>query len=325
MKTQHNTRQGHNEHAQPYAETPFTPRSCTGGADKRKFLLRDLTYYFCRVQYVLTEQASRFAQSGTVSYAVLHELLGEPMRKGIFWLFKDISHHLFRASMRTPVAALKASTASPSISPWHTQPHTSASKRTIEDSLDWCIGYAFHECVKLREDAFQRQHYTNRLVQIQALVNHQLTNHALAQESEQALAQAQLVDTLYPLTQQTHESISRELVRILSVFEQIRVLLVRVLLAHNKADHGENDHLARLLVTKRNLVRNALGTQWYELLHGLYGEEKSALFLHAARSFFVSGRHKRAHALVKIALKKGASDKDIQETLQYAPFQAEEI
>ncbi len=262
--------------------------------DKKNIFVRDLVHNYCLVYQTFTEQAERFAHSGTISYAVLNELLGEPMRKGVFWHFKDIAHHLFRISTRQNT-----------LHAHHTQAPTKMSlaqhlnergtsynaQTTLEHTLDWCIGYTFHECVKLREDAFQRQHYTNRLAQI----------HSLATEH------AHLTECLHPLTQHTHESIARELARILNVFAHMRTLFVHLLPLYEN-----NDHIARLIVTKRPLLQNSFHTQWEDLLRSLYGEGESTLFLCAARSFLQSGRPKKAQALLEKAKRTGAIQEDIE-------------
>ncbi len=272
--------------------------------EKRNVFVRDLLHNYCLVYQTLMEQSERFAHSGTISYAVLNELLGEPMRKGVFWLFKDIAHHLFRTKSRQhgmPTAADSAKFCAASCEKSYAKmslaqhlEHRGAAysmQTTLEHTLDWCIGYAFHECAKLREDAFQRQHYTNRLTQIRSL----------------SADYAYLTECLHPLTQHTHESIARELARILSVFDHMRTLFLHLLPLYEN-----NDHIARLIITKRPLLHSCFHEHWDEFMHALYGEKESALFLCAARSFLQSGRHKKAHALLEKAKHTGASAQEIE-------------
>ena len=62
----------------------------------RDFLVRDLVRDYCTVYSLLADQRRRFEADGAVSYSALRDLLGESMRKGVFWRLKDTAHHLFR-------------------------------------------------------------------------------------------------------------------------------------------------------------------------------------------------------------------------------------
>ena len=90
-------------------------------ARDRAVLLRDFLRDYCQVYSVLEEQHRRFALSGTLSYAVLRDLVGGDGQNGLFWLLKDSAHHLFRGDEENMAGML----------------------------LDWAVGYAFHECIKL--------------------------------------------------------------------------------------------------------------------------------------------------------------------------------
>ena len=129
---------------------------------RREAFVRDFVRDYCQVFLILAEQARRFEHDGSMSYSGLRELMGEAMRKGVFWRLKDTAHHLFRAS---PDAGETGTL--PADWRFAASPHPSgdARQRPVEALLDWCVGYAFHECAKLKEDAFQRQHYGNRLMQ----------------------------------------------------------------------------------------------------------------------------------------------------------------
>ncbi len=240
--------------------------------------IRDLLRDYCRVHVALTEQAERLAHSGTVSYAVLCELLGEAMRKGVFWRLKDTAHHLFRI----PNDSMSEADVSTSID-------------AVEHMLDWCIGYTFHECAKLREDAFQRQHYTNRLSQ--------MCNNV--KECEPILT------LLEPLTHQTHESMKREMTRIIKVLDEMGTLLLRYL-----AGRGDNGHVARFLVAEEDLVQKCFGTRWKELLYSLYGDSPEQLYVSAARAYIHGGRYAAAEALVARATNEGLFCQDLQELIE---------
>lgn len=246
-------------------------------ANKAVFV-RDLVRDYCHVSAAIREQQQRFVISGTVSYAVVRDLLGEAMRKGVFWRLKDTAHYLFRAAQPdTPLT-------DDSISLWQFSsgkaPDGMVQQNAVEAALDWSIGYAFHECVKLKEDAFQHQHYANRLEQMQYFSLE--SNHKNTHFSRQINA---ILPPLLPLTQQTLESTDRELKRILHVLEYGRSLLITHL-----QQHSQNHLLARLLVAQEPLVRNAFGPQFETLLAALYPAPEQR-FLLAARAYMEGGRY----------------------------------
>ena len=73
----------------------------------RAFFVRDLVRDYCMVFRLLSDQRRRFERDGAVSYSALRDLLGEAMRKGVFWRLKDTAHHLFRNTAR-PAAEVPA-------------------------------------------------------------------------------------------------------------------------------------------------------------------------------------------------------------------------
>lgn len=254
----------------------------------RSVFVRDLVRDYCHVSAALGEQHHRFVTSGTVSYAVVRDLLGEAMRKGVFWRLKDTAHYLFRAAQpHAPVT-------DDSISLWQfssgKSPDGMVQQTAVEAVLDWIIGYAFHECVKLKEDAFQHQHYANRLEQMQ--------NPRLDGTSGQVLFAAQvqeILPPLLPLTQQTMGSIQRELIRILEVLEHGRTLLISHL-----QQHRENRHLARFLVAQEALAQKAFGRQYSDLLQSLY-PDADQLYVLAAHAYMEGGRYQEVLDLLDSA------------------------
>ena len=212
----------------------------------RSVLLRDFLRDYCQVYNVLEEQRRRFTLSGTLSYAVLRDLVGGDGQNGLFWLLKDSAHHLFRGDGENMAGML----------------------------LDWAVGYAFHECVKLMEDAFQYQHYRNRF---------------LAFKERAAAREAQAVAQLFPLLLQTRDSAGRELDRILHALSQCRDLLT-----HYLALYGSASQLARLLLEREDLVRSAFGPAYPQLLEALHGKEHERMPLLAARDFLDGGRPRSA-------------------------------
>lgn len=241
-------------------------------AANKGVFVRDLLRDFCQVYAALAEQEARFAASGAISHAVLRELLGRDMRKGVFWRLKDTAHHLFRAPYPYQEADMELG-----FDLWQFSsgkaPGGMVRQSVAEALLDWCIGFAFHECVKLKEDAFQRQHYANRLEQMRG----RLDQHE------------EMLEELAPLVLQTRESIQRELARILNVLRNARTLLILYL-----RRHGDNGLLARFLAAEENLVRGVFGRAWERLLEALYGERPYLLYLLAARASLEGGRPRQA-------------------------------
>ena len=100
-------------------------------------LMAEILRDFCSVSIALEEQFTRFDHAGNLSYAVLREILGDQMNRGLLWRLKDTAHHLLRDAPRSPVAGRL---------------------------LDWAIGYLFHETWKLMEDTHQHQYYAPSLM-----------------------------------------------------------------------------------------------------------------------------------------------------------------
>lgn len=282
----------------------------------RDFLVRDLVRDYCTVFQSLSAQRQRFEQAGAVSYSALRDLLGEAMRKGVFWRLKDTSHLLFRnAPAHSDIAPVdtpgpisqtdslgltsqgngesSASTTDPAESEQieallrhanNLLPGGTAGQHALEALIDWSIGYAFHECVKLREDAFQNQHYANRLAQI----------------ARHDAVTADMYNPLRGLVGQTAESSSRELSRISHVLSHGLRMLAQYL-----AVEKHNTHLARWLASEEHLARQAFGANYVTLLDALYGPEHELLYLLAARDFLEAGRREPAVALLEGANERG--------------------
>lgn len=259
--------------------------------ERKAFLVRDLVRDYCQVYEGLEEQRRRFDHEGAVSYSSIRDLLGEAMRKGVFWRLKDTAHHLFRNSQsQTPDKD--------AILLWQysgsRHPDGLVSQQPVEALIDWCVGYAFHECAKLREDAFQRQHYANRLAQ---LGRHQGVT-------------AELYDPLRRLGEQTAESSARELQRILHVLRHGMALLPSFL-----EGQGDNRALARWLAREERQARDAFGEQYDSLLRALYGDTPQRLPLLAARELLEAGRSDEALALLEEADGRGLLDSEGQALL----------
>ena len=270
--------------------------------------MRDLVRDYCTVFQALSAQRQRFEQAGAVSYSALRDLLGEAMRKGVFWGLKDTAHHLFRNS--PGIEAMAPGGMPPLELPLPEEPadengnaaemaqitalrrHADSvlpggaqAQKAFETLIDWCIGYAFHECAKLKEDAFQGQHYANRLIQISRI----------------PAVTADMYNPLRGLGGQTSESSSRELSRILHVLAHGLRLLASYL-----AVERHNAHLARWLASEEDLARRIFGQSYDHLLASLYGNDRERLYLMAAKDFLHAGRREPARALLSKAHQGGS-------------------
>jgi len=266
----------------------------------RDFLVRDLVRDYCTVYSLLADQRHRFDVDGAVSYTALRDLLGEAMRKGVFWRLKDTAHHLFRNSpgieamapggmppleLPLPEEAPGEGNSSAEIEQINALrrhadsllPGGTHAQKALESLIDWCIGYAFHECAKLKEDAFQGQHYANRLIQI----------------SRRPGVTADMYNPLRGLGGQTSESSSRELSRIVHVLTHGLKLLTNYL-----AVERHNAHLARWLATEEDFARQVFGADYEHLLASLFGNDRERLYLLAARDFLNAGRQDPALTLL---------------------------
>ena len=265
----------------------------------RAFFVRDLVRDYCMVFRLLSDQRRRFERDGAVSYSALRDLLGEAMRKGVFWRLKDTAHHLFRNTARTAAAATEVPAESRGIVLWQyaASPHPdgTAVQSPVEALIDWCVGYAFHECAKLKEDAFQGQHYANRLAQL----------------GRHPAVTGELYGPLSALAAQTAESSARELERIIHVLSHGLFLLTRYLTAE-----GRNCRLARWLACEEPLAREVFGPLYPDLLTALYDGEPARLYLLAARDFLESGRHEPAMTLLRRARERNLLNDESRDLLR---------
>ncbi len=216
-------------------------------ANKNEFA-RDVMRDFCMVAHVLEQEVDRFEDTGAVSFAAMVNLLGTMMNKGQLWRLKDTAHHLFR-----------------------TDPDDHVSARM----LDWCMGYVFHECLKLKEDAYQQQHYAPMFRALQ--------------RQEQYAEVRELGDSLFGVLAQTRESIEREVRRIVFMLEKSRKLFC-LYYAH----HGENRLLARFLFDQNQLVRDVFKETYDALIASIYQDVPERMYIQAAEGLIECGRPEEA-------------------------------
>lgn len=222
----------------------------------REAFERDVLQDFCLAYRQLDEQFQRLNSSGSLSFPVLRTLMGENMNKGLLWRLKDKAHHLLRGA----------------------EGYTSTGLL-----LDWTLGYIFHECMKLMEDAHQFQYYVPRL---SAFSGQQLPHEV-----------AELLGNLLQIQYQTEESIKREAGRLQSLFLQCRKLFCLYF-----ADQPEHRPLARFLYDRSDLVREVFQEDYPTLLRMTYGNEPERLYIEAALSLMESAREESSRHAIQHAL-----------------------
>ena len=210
----------------------------------REEFTRDILRDFCKVSSILEDQFERFADSGAVSFTQVRDLLGSTMNKGLLWRLKDTAHHLLRSDADASVVA---------------------------KALDWAIGYIFHECIKLKEDAYQQQHYAPMFIAL-----------------EQPAAEDGISEHLDPFAQllgETRESMSREIARISFLLSRCKTLFC-IYCSHNR----ENLLLARLLYSRNELIQSVFGNDYDTLISSIYGTAPEDMYILAAEGLSEGGR-----------------------------------
>lgn len=210
---------------------------------KRGEFVRDVMRDFCLAARQLENEFDRFTSSTEISFEAMRELLGEETNKGLLWRLKDTAHHLFRSEPEDFLAA---------------------------HLLDWCIGYIFHECIKLKEDSYQRQTYGPWFQRLE--------------EADRPREERHVIKELHKVIIQTRESMEREIRRIRFIMFHCRELLPVYL--HR---YRGNALLARFLFDQKEMVRQIFRIKYEELLAAIYGSEPELLYILAAQSLRQGG------------------------------------
>ena len=108
---------------------------------KQDSFVRDVLRDFCQVASALESHFAEYDASGEVSFHFFNDILGRQNSKGLLWRLKDTAHLLFR--------------------------NESSKTSVLGEYLDWALGYIFHECIKLKEDAYQQMNYKPRFGRLQ--------------------------------------------------------------------------------------------------------------------------------------------------------------
>lgn len=225
---------------------------------KQESFVRDVLRDFCQVASALESHFAEYDASGTVSFYFFDDILGRQNNKGLLWRLKDTAHLLFRNETSGCVA--------------------------LGEYLDWALGYIFHECIKLKEDAYQQMNYKPRFRRLQ--------------ENENLPPEEQHIGTeLYSIIKQTSESIAREVRRIRFILFHCKRMFVLYL-----PQHRENPLLARFLYARGILVRGVFKGYHEELLQSVYPEGLRTMYLLAADSLEQGGWTDEAKKAREMAL-----------------------
>ncbi|MUM77184.1 hypothetical protein GKC30_06015 [Pseudodesulfovibrio sp. F-1] len=212
---------------------------------KHPEFVRDLFKFFCQACETLERQMEGFDTDGTVQFEVLRDIVGTEMDKGLLWRMKDTAHHVFR-----------------------NDPHGQLGGRL----LDWAIGYIFHETIKLKEDAYQKENYAPWFhVQIKG-------------DPGSADAEQDVASQLFLVLSQTEESMRREIARIRFIMAKCRQLLPGYL--HR---HSDNVLLARYIFSQNGLVRSVFRDEYEGLIQAIYGDEPERMYVLASQSLRMGG------------------------------------
>lgn len=225
--------------------------------------VRNLFRNFCQACHELEGQFQLFDENGNVEFAVLQNLLGNEMDKGLLWRMKDTAHHVFRNDPDEILAG---------------------------QFLDWAMGYIFHETLKLKEDAYQKQTYAPWF--------HKIT------DSESTDADRAMGRELIQILNQTEESMSREIERIRFIMDKCRQLLPAYLTRYR-----DNVLLARFIFSQNDLVCEVFGADYDQLIAALYGNETERMYVLASQSLRRGGWIKEASEALEQAFRLSPSSR----------------
>jgi len=230
---------------------------------KHPEFVRDLFKFFCQACDQLERQFVRFDEDGTVEFDVLKDLVGNEMNKGLLWRMKDTAHHVFR-----------------------NDPHAQLGGQF----LDWALGYIFHETLKLKEDAYQKQNYAPWF-------------HRLY-EGDLNTSEKDVTEQLFQVLNQTEESMRREIDRIRFIIAKGRQLLPYYL-----RRYSDNVLLARYIFSQNELVRSVFADEYKGLVFAIYGHEPERMYILASESLRMGGWMDEAAQAVKRAFKENPASK----------------
>ncbi|MGL1860997.1 MAG: hypothetical protein OCC46_00575 [Pseudodesulfovibrio sp.] len=230
---------------------------------KHPEFIRDLFKFFCQSCEQLEAQFDSFDEDGSVEFETLQDLLGSEMDKGLLWRMKDTAHHVFR-----------------------NDPHSQLGGQF----LDWAIGYIFHETIKFKEDAYQKQNYAPWF-------------HKLS-EGELDGSEKEITGQFFQILNQTEESMRRETDRIRFIMAKCRQLLPYYL-----RRYSDNVLLARYIFSENEMVKSVFREEYDGLIFAIYGPQPERMFILASQSLRLGGWMEEASEALGKALEKNPTSK----------------
>lgn len=236
-----------------------------GNAGKQDIYKRDILRDYALASAELAAQFDRFEESGVISFSIIRGILGEAHSKGLLWQLKDSAHLLFGLDENTSAAG---------------------------QSLDWSIGFLFHECLIILESSYQMQKYYPAA---QDLVNN--PEHRAGNPLSKNASLAEMQQGLRRLAGETQDSLALGIGRIRRLLESINRLMCAYL-----AGETRNRPLARLFHDREDLLRSVFKERYDELIGAVFGPEPERPLIEAARSLLESGHLIRAERAAQKAL-----------------------
>jgi tetratricopeptide (TPR) repeat protein len=217
--------------------------------ERKEILIRELAAGFVEAFVNFEELYQDYGDQGKLQHASWEGWIGSESRKGPLWRLVDLSHSIFRRS---------------------------GARLTMHEALlDWSLGALFHECLKIREDAYQLGHplqwnegaHVPQLPEIRSAI----------EDWERHLAQIRV-------------SIRAGLEEVHQLFQSAWRGLKGTLITYR--DMGL---LMRYLAENRNLFVDLLGEQeWCEFMDELHPNGEGDTWYLAGMSYDRSGWYDRA-------------------------------
>lgn len=249
-----------------------------GKADKQALYKRDILRDYALASAELSAQFARFDHSGVISFSIIRGILGEAHSKGLLWQLKDSAHLLFDLGNDTSLTG---------------------------QSLDWSIGFLFHECVIVLESSYQMQKYypaaQDFMRSPEQFADHPLSAAAGLPEMQQGLRR---------LAGETQDNLARSIGRIRRLLDGINLLLCAYL-----AGESHNRPLARLFYDREELLRQVFKEHYPALRAAVFGPNPERPLIEAAWSLLESGHIVRAQRAVEKALAQNPASTEAAELL----------
>lgn len=164
-----------------------------------------------------------------------------------------------------------------------------------ERLFDMLIGYMFHEAMKLRENLYQIEFYKPKLENLLQF-------------------RKEIVDDIKELAQKTETRLREGIRQIGVLMRDFRVQLVD-LFRH----YGTSYLIPRLLLEHKRKIQKALGKKALDkLIKEMYGEERNALLVEAAKSYLRSDYYEEARTLLKRCISVDRKDSAALFLFRYA-------